>query len=795
MPTLGKNLAMASLTCEVANAFVAHSGLRGVTEKHFEPTTAASLEAPAGIEAAATGSSDSSSTSLRLGAAAAAGLSATVVLSASRGNKPKRAAAVARRQAKQAANVATQAVGNALVAPATTDGLGENVFSGSVAEPYLQKHGLSLDTLKDPTWCQDSAKADAMASAVLDWAVERGATVYCHWFQPMGSGGVRHGQTSMVQISMLSFDADGKPSYKLTGEQLLSGETDGSSYPNGGLRATHSAGAYLKIDPMSPIFLRGDTIFIPACFVAYTGEALDEKTPLLRANEALSREGQRLLKHLGLECSGLVNNIGLEQEVFFVHREAYYKRPDLQLTGRTVMGREPPRGQEMSDHYMGPPSSVTPALKCMQEVQAECFKMGIPLKTRHREVAPNQYEFAPLFGPSPIQTDQNLMVMQIVEEVATKNGLACLLNEKPFSGINGSGKHNNWSLATKEGVMLLKPSALNAASGNPDAFPVVMAALVSGIDKHGDLMRAAIASPGNDFRLGACEAPPAVMSTYLGEDMTDYLRRFMEGETAEYKPRTQELSFGVSSIAPITIPAEDRNRTSPFPYGGARFEFRAVGSSQNVSLVNTVLNTLTAEGFKIISDRVEAGEKPTDVARELLKKHFKCVFNGNGYDPSWPEKAKEMGIWRIDSGVEAICHLSSSKNKELFSSMGVLTSAELEARETVLLEHYAGVVEIECKTMIEMIQQHVIPACKRAGVGDVSALQSEAARLDKALAEVLAAGTPQESAKLARTLRLETMSEVRKLCDATEELVPPDLWTLASYRELLFLDTHENSMY
>jgi len=788
MPSLAQSLAMASLTCEVAHAFVAPGSLQG-SAPALRGNERGAAQQTVGVEPVQV------ATDATLGVGAAVGMSAAAVAVAARaGRKQKRASAVARRQARVPVETTTS-VESRIAPPATTDGFGQNVFQGAVAEPYLQKHGLTLKALEDPSWCTDEVKADAMAGAVLDWATDRGATVYCHWFQPMGSVGVRHGLTAMVQISMLNFKADGTPEFKLTGEQLLAGETDGSSYPNGGLRATHSAGAYLKIDPMSPIFLRGDTVFIPACFVAYTGESLDEKTPLLRSVEAMSKEGQRMLKHLGLESSGLVNNIGLEQEIFLVDREAYYKRPDLQLAGRTVMGNEPPRGQEMSDHYMGPLSSATPALRCMIEIQEECFKMGIPLKTRHREVAPNQYEFAPLFGPSPVQTDQNLMVMQISEEVATKNGMACLLNEKPFSGINGSGKHNNWSLATKEGVQLLKPSALNKATGNPDAFPVVMAALVSGIDKHGDLMRAAIACPGNDFRLGACEAPPAVMSTYLGEDMTNYLQKFMDGESAEYTPSQMELSFGVSSVAPIKIPAEDRNRTSPFPYGGARFEFRAVGSSQNVSLVNTVLNTMTAEGFKIISDRVEAGEKIADVARDLLKKHSKCIFNGNGYDPEWPATAVEKGIWRIDSGVEAICRLSAEENKQFFSDMGVFNSAECEAREVVLLEHYTGTVEIECKVMIEMINQHVIPSAKNAGVDKVSELQARVAGLEKALAKVLAAGTPQEAAALARTLRLETMDEARKVCDDTEALVPPALWTLASYRELLFLDTHKNAMH
>ena len=337
-----------------------------------------------------------------------------------------------------------------------------------------------------------------------------------------------------------------------------------------------------SIDPLSPIFLREDTVFIPAAFVSYNGDALDEKTPLHRAVEAMSKEGTRLLKLLGYEVDGLINNIGLEQEIFLVPRHAFYRRPDLQFTGRTIMGKASARGQEMSDHYMAPISRATTAFDCMRQIQMECFKVGIPLKTtRHREVAPNQYEFAPLFGNVINQTDQNLMVMQIIEEVASENGLAALLQEKPFAGINGSGKHNNWSIGTTDGVNLLNPKQINAASKNAEIFPIIMAAIVSAIDKHGDLMRLAIASPGNDFRLGAMEAPPAVISTYLGDDMTNYLMAFMDsGNVEAYVPSKKKLAFGANSISEIEVPAEDRNRTSPFPYGGARFEFRAAGSSQ-----------------------------------------------------------------------------------------------------------------------------------------------------------------------------------------------------------------------
>ena len=483
---------------------------------------------------------------------------------------------------------------------ASVEGFGDHCFKGAVAKKYLSKYGETDKLLMDVTWPSQPGKADIVAKAVLDWAVDNGASVYCHWFQPMASSGVRHGLSAQVHQTMYEFDKDGKPFFKFDGEALLQGETDGSSYPNGGMRATHCAGGYLSIDPLSPIFLREDTVFIPAAFVSYNGDALDEKTPLHRAVEAMSKEGTRLLKLLGYEVDGLINNIGLEQEIFLVPRHAFYRRPDLQFTGRTIMGKAPARGQEMSDHYMAPISRATTAFDCMRQIQMECFKMGIPLKTRHREVAPNQYEFAPLFGNVINQTDQNLMVMQIIEEVASENGLAALLQEKPFAGINGSGKHNNWSIGTTDGINLLNPKQLNAASKNNEIFPVVMAAIVSAIDKHGDLMRLAIASPGNDFRLGAMEAPPAVISTYLGDDMTSYLMAFVEsGKADAYAPSKKKLAFGADSISDIEVPAEDRNRTSPFPYGGARFEFRAAGSSQNVSLINTVLNTITAEAFAI----------------------------------------------------------------------------------------------------------------------------------------------------------------------------------------------------
>jgi len=442
----------------------------------------------------------------------------------------------------------------------------------------------------------------------------------------------------------------------------------------------------------------------------------------------------------------------------------------------------------MCDHYMAPPSSSNPALDCMREIQNQCYTMGIPLRTRHREVAPNQYEFAPLFGSVTTQIDQNVIVMQVIEEVAAKHGMAALLQEKPFNNVNGSGKHNNWSLGTLDGVGLLNVDQIAKASGSSEIFPVIMAALVSAVDTHGDLMRLAIASPGNDFRLGACEAPPAIISTYLGDDMTTYLDGYRKGSDAPYTPNLRDLDLGISCIPPITMPAEDRNRTSSFPYGGHRFEFRAVGSAQNVSIVNTVLATIAAEAFRDFADAIESGKKPRDVASAALNKHWKVVFNGDNYDAANQDMLTKTGVWRIDSGVDAICRYTEPKNVKLFQAMNVLQPEECEARQTIMLDHYVGTVELEALSLIDMITQHIIPSCKKTSVGPVKELEAAVKTIEWALKAIHSASDGKVKAKLARTLRLETMVELREPCDAAEALVPAEHWTLATYKELMFLD-------
>ena len=587
---------------------------------------------------------------------------------------------------------------------------------------------------------------------------------------------------------MISFDKNGQPQWSFTGKDLLQGETDGSSYVNGGLRATHTAGGYLTIDTSSPIWLRGDTVFIPSCFTSFEGEALDEKTPLLRAENALSTEGTRLLKLLGYETESLRQNIGLEQEIFLVPRDSYLQRPDLKLSGRTVMGKDAPRGQEMCDHYMAPLSSANPALDAMREMQEEAFKLGIPLRTRHREVAPNQFEFAPMFGAVQAQVDQNLILMQVINEVAAKHGLAALFEEKPFDGVNGSGKHNNWSIGTGDGINLLTVGQLEAAAGDSEIFPVIMAAIIKAIDMHGDLMRCAIASPGNDFRLGACEAPPAIMSTYLGTSMTEYLQTYAKTGNSKYTSASRFVELGPQGMAPLRVPAEDRNRTSPFPYGGHRFEFRAVGSSQNVSLVNTVLGTIVAKSFKEFADQIEAGASAKSVAQTALNTHFKCVFNGNGYSTQEQDQLTKNGVWRIDSGVDAISRLADKKNTGIFEELKVLNRSEVQAREAAMYQHYTGLVEIEALCMVDMIYQHVIPAVKAADGENIEEMKTAVKTLKDAVAAIHAKDDDNAKAALARTLRLDTMVKIRTLCDDAEAVCPAKLWTLPTYTDLLFLD-------
>jgi len=678
------------------------------------------------------------------------------------------------------------------------DEYGQRCFAGSVAKKYLTFAGVPPE-IHSKIWYDAELfveHKDQIAAAVLQWAKEHEATMFTHQFQPLGSEGVRAGSTGQVHNAMFRPETGNKGGtyWCFSGDQLIQGETDGSSFQNGGLRATHTAGAYTVIDPSSPIYVRDDTVYIPTVLSAFTGQALDEKLPLLRAIAAVDREGRRLLKHLGhTSASRVFPNIGLEQEFFLVPRSAYFNRPDLQLCGRTIIGKNAARGQEMSDHYMAAPNER--ALACMREIQHECFKVGIPMQTRHKEVAPNQYECAPFFGLASGQIDNNLLMMQIAEEVAAKHGLACLFLEKPFSGINGSGKHNNFSLGTNEDLNLFHAKHMAKACTAPDAFGIIMAAVVAAIHKHGDLMRMATATPGNDFRLGAMEAPPAIVSTYLGESLTSYLDAFRKGTNPKpYAAASKELSLGLSSVPKVSVPAEDRNRTSPFPYGGHRFEFRACGSSQNVSMVNTVLCSIFASEFAQLSAKIEAGKSARDVAMATLNEHWDIIFNGNGYSAEWPIEAARRGIPNHASCVDAIGALGAPKAVSLFEDLGVMSPAETKCREAVMYDKYCAVVEMEAQCLVDMIQQHVLPsALKAAQLGietDVPKLKTAIKTLESAIELMEATSEGPARSHVARGVRLETMAKIRTLCDETEAVVPPEMWTLATYKELLFLDSH-----
>jgi glutamine synthetase len=671
---------------------------------------------------------------------------------------------------------------------------GDKVFSGQVANHFLKKAGLPANSYNS-NW-HSNGNADKMASALLEWAKSHDASAITHWFQPTGASDVRLGQTAQLYNKMLFFDSDGNIEWKLSGSALVQGETDGSSFPNGGLRATHTAGGYLTPDPSSPPFIREDVLYVPSVFVSYTGYALDEKLPLLRSADALKREGTRLMKNMGIPSSDLFAQIGLEQELFFVPRKHFLERPDLLHTGRTVIGKLAARGQEMSDHYMAPLAHGSIFLEVMKEIQDRCYELGIPLATRHKEVAPGQFEFAPTFGSMTTQIDQNLLVMQIIDEVAKDYGLAALFTEKPFDGVNGSGKHNNWSLALDDGTNLLNPKDCQAKTGSTDLFAIVMAAIIKGVDEHGDLMRLSISSPGNDFRLGACEAPPAIMSMYLGEEITTYLQNWANDGTSQLKLEQQEMSTGASGLAKIKKPSGDRNRSSPFPYGGNRFEFRAVGSSQNVSIVNMILAAIVSKSFKEFSEQIEQGKSAKEAAQAALKKHMKVIFNGNGYSEAEQERLTREGYTRIDSGVEAINKFTDPKNVALFSDLGILAKEEVGARQEILFEHYTGLVEMEALSMIQMIEQHVIPSVEAGSELvtdarlDTSKLKSGVLSVKNAIANIHGANDAYAGAKAARDLRLDLMITVRKTCDDAEAACPKHLWTLPTYAEMLFDSEH-----
>jgi glutamine synthetase len=661
----------------------------------------------------------------------------------------------------------------------------------------------------------DPALADQVANAMKEWAVERGATHFTHWFQPMtGSTAEKHDSFADLENGQLIM--------AFSGRALIKGEPDASSFPSGGLRATFEARGYTAWDPTSPAFLRettnGSTLCIPTAFCSWTGEALDEKTPLLRSTEALNREAVRLLRLLGdSRVQFVYPTLGCEQEYFLVDRDFWALRPDLVATGRTLFGAKPPKGQELEDHYFG---SIQPrVLAYMQEVELELWKLGVPVKTRHNEVAPSQYELAPIFERTTIAVDHNMLCMEVLKQVAQKHGFQCLLHEKPYAGINGSGKHNNWSMATDTGENLLDPGKSPAENMR---FVVMLAAIMRAVDTHADLLRVTIAHAGNDHRLGANEAPPAILSIYLGEQLTDVVDELIAGTGKGSQRKKEHMRLGVNVLPPLPRDATDRNRTSPFAFTGNKFEFRAVGSSQACAKPNAVLNTIVADSLAYVAAEIEKLKDKkgleaavNEVVVDLFKKHQRILFNGNGYSAEWHAEAARRGLPNFRNAVDAIGNFNAPKNVALFEKFGVLSSKETESRMNIMFEGYSKAIAIEGQSALSVARTMLLPAAQRSqlafaqsvgaakGIGiDVKVqerrLRDMSSRIESfvlAIEELAAvfehaeqhAGSPHEHAKTYRDKVVPAMWKLREIADGLETMVDDAEWPLPKYREVLFL--------
>ena len=661
----------------------------------------------------------------------------------------------------------------------------------------------------------DETVADAVALAMKEWAVEKGATHYTHWFQPLT------GRTAEKHDSFITPNAGGGAVAEFSGKDLVQGEPDASSFPGGGLRATFEARGYTAYDPTSPAFLvehnGSATLCIPTAFASWTGEALDHKIPLLRSMEALNTQAKRALALFGEPVARVTATCGSEQEFFLIDESFYLQRPDLATSGRTLVGAKPPRGQEMDDHYFG--SIPERVMAFMNAVETELYRLGVPVATRHNEVAPGQYEFAPIFENANVAADHQQLMMMTLQRMAPRFGLACLLHEKPFAGVNGSGKHVNWSMSTDTGLNLLDPG--DTPHSNL-LFLFFCTAVLQAVHTHQDLLRASIATAANDHRLGANEAPPAIISVFLGDQLSHVFEQILEaGAATESKP-SGLLGLGTPVLPTLPRHAGDRNRTSPFAFTGNKFEFRAVGSSQSVSFPLTVLNTIAAEAIDDLVGKMEAklGKKRSEkalmtAAREVIaesvREHKAIVFNGDGYAQAWQDEAAERGLLNLRSTPDALATLTDDKNVAVFERYDVLTERELESRKEILVEQYATTLNIEAATTGHMVRTLVLPAAIRylgeigdaaasiqalgldgtgttgtaeRVVGQVNALTDALAGLDDALATAHSAEA-EDRAMLDHVV--PAMDAVRAACDEVEQAVPGDLWPLPTYREMLFL--------
>ena len=652
--------------------------------------------------------------------------------------------------------------------------------------------------------------ANSVAVAMKEWASENGATHYTHWFQPMTN------VTAEKHDSFISPTGDGQVIMDFSGKELVKGEPDASSFPSGGLRATFEARGYTAWDPTSPAFIKDGTLYIPTAFCSYSGEALDKKTPLLRSMQTLDKEATNLLHIIGNKDVKHVNTtVGPEQEYFLVDKELYKQRKDLVFCGRTLIGAPAPKGQEMEDHYFG---ALKPRVAAyMHDLDVELWKLGIPAKTKHNEVAPAQHELAPVFDTTNVAVDHNQLTMEVMKKVADKHGLVCLLHEKPFEGINGSGKHNNWSMITDTGVNILDPGKTPAENTQ---FLIFLTAVIKAVDEYADVLRISVASAGNDHRLGANEAPPAVVSVFLGDELTEVLKSIENGEYFAGS-RAVQMDIGAKVLPHFVKDNTDRNRTSPFAFTGNKFEFRMLGSEASVANPNIILNTAVAECVHQFAEQLKdvPEDKMEDAIHELIKKtiidHKRVIFNGNGYTDEWIEEATKRGLFNLKSTPDALPQWIADKNIELFTKYHIFTKEEIESRYEIWLESYSKILNIESNTMVEMVQKDFLPSvfayidkvaatavAKKSVVSDVSTASEgklikelsqladeistglETLRADTAKA--LATEDPLANAKAYQTVVLSDMDELRKSVDAAETLIPDALLPYPTYDKLLF---------
>ena len=651
--------------------------------------------------------------------------------------------------------------------------------------------------------------ANAVAAAMKDWAVAHGATHFTHWFQPLT------GITAEKHDSFISPASDGRVIMEFSGKELIKGEPDASSFPSGGLRATFEARGYTAWDPTSYAFIKDKTLCIPTAFCSYGGEALDKKTPLLRSMEALNKQALRILRLFGnTDVKCVRTSVGPEQEYFLVDREMYEKRKDLMFTGRTLFGAKPPKGQELDDHYFG---VIKPRVAAyMADLNEELWKLGILAKTEHNEVAPAQHELAPIYTTTNIATDHNQLTMEIMQKVAARHGLVCLLHEKPFAGVNGSGKHNNWSMATDTGVNLLTPGETPYENAQ---FLLFLCAVIKAVDDYQDLLRLSVATAGNDHRLGANEAPPAVVSMFLGDELTAVLDA-IENDTPYNAAEKTVMKLGVHVLPRFTRDTTDRNRTSPFAFTGNKFEFRMLGSSNSIACANIMLNASVAESLKIYADRLEAAEDFETALHDMIKKtikdHKRIIFNGNGYDDAWIKEAtEERGLLNLRTTPDALPTILDKKNVDMLTSHRIFSEAEIRSRYEITLDNYCKTVNIEALTMVDMAKKEILPAvvaytksladalaAKTAAVPGISAsyekntiarlsgltdeIDSATAKLESAVIRLKTAADVTEEAFMIRDDILQKMAELRVVCDEAETLTAEEYWPFPTYDRLLF---------